>query len=140
MLASVVFCMLVASASADDILTRLVLDFKANPKDYLNYINTATASIPEDLTSLALQVRTYTDDSYTTLLDSKQIGQVLSFISDLPWHTRLEDSENAANASGSDGATLSAAPSVTATTSSGNHAGRALPYGAGLAALAVALL
>ena len=54
------FTIFATSVMADDLLSKLVSDVKANPQEYLSYIQTATASIPEDLTPLALQVRTYT--------------------------------------------------------------------------------
>lgn len=144
---SVLFLTIFAtSVVADSFLTKLVSDVKANPKDYLNYIQTASVSIPEELTPLALQVRTYTDDSYTTLVDSQQESELLSFVTGLPWYSsRLMGDSNDANstsemteAMGSTSMTASSV-SVSASESSGN-AGKLVVPGVGLAALAVALL
>lgn len=71
-------------------LTALVTDFKANPKSYIDFL--ATANPPAELTLLAFQVQTYTDDSYTTLLDDSNVdvGELKSFALKLPWALRLD--------------------------------------------------
>lgn len=83
---------LAAAADSGDVefLTALVLDFKALPRSYFDFL--ATANPPPQLTSLALQVQTYTDDLYTTLLDGGDVnvGELKSFASKLPWALRLD--------------------------------------------------
>ncbi|ABN68462.2 predicted protein [Scheffersomyces stipitis CBS 6054] len=79
-----------ADASDVSFLTAFVGDFKAHPKDYLNFLQ--TASFPPEVTSLAAQVGTYTDQSYTTLLDDPNVNvsELKDFATELPWYTRIE--------------------------------------------------
>ncbi|EDK36014.2 predicted protein [Meyerozyma guilliermondii ATCC 6260] len=136
------FTIFATSVMADDLLSKLVSDVKANPQEYLSYIQTATASIPEDLTPLALQVRTYTDDSFTTLLDSSQKSEISAFATGLPWYSsRLLDDSNSAGSTETNGSTSSTASSVSVSASeSTGNAGKLVVPGVGLAALAVVLL
>ncbi|CAN3374261.1 hypothetical protein DIURU_000860 [Diutina rugosa] len=98
---------LAAAADASDVefLTALVTDFKASPRSYFDFL--ATANPPPELTSLALQVQTYTDDSYTTLLDANNVnvGELRSFASKLPWASRLDQQGGAGAADNSAQAT-----------------------------------
>ncbi|ODV78784.1 uncharacterized protein CANTADRAFT_36854, partial [Suhomyces tanzawaensis NRRL Y-17324] len=82
----------VASARAADaqdveFITKLVNDAKAHQDDYLDFYGTATVDVPSEFLKLARKVQTYTDDSYTTLIDSENINvaQLESFASQLPW-------------------------------------------------------
>jgi hypothetical protein len=132
--------LLTTSVAADDLIPKLVSDVKANPQQYLSYIQTATASIPADLTPLALQVRTYTDDSFTTLLDSSEKSELLAFATGLPWYSsRLLDDSNSTDEASSSTETSSSSVSASASESSGN-AGNLVVPGLGLAALAVVLM
>lgn len=101
---------LLGVATADDdvaFLTKFVSDVKANPRDYLNFLQTATG-VPPGITQLAMQVRTYRDDSYTTLVNSKQLGLIESFATGLPWYSlRLAGAD--ADAGSGSGATTSPA-------------------------------
>ena len=98
---------LAAAADAADVefLTALVTDFKALPRSYFDFL--ATANPPPELTSLALQVQTYTDDLYTTLLDANNVnvGELRSFASKLPWALRLDQQGGAGAADNSAQAT-----------------------------------
>lgn len=98
---------LAAAADASDVefLTALVTDFKALPRSYFDFL--ATANPPPELTSLALQVQTYTDDLYTTLLDANNVnvGELRSFASKLPWALRLDQQGGAGAADNSAQAT-----------------------------------
>lgn len=141
----------------DDVqfLTKLVNDYKDHTKDYLQFVRTAS-SVPDQFSSLALEVATYTDDSYTTLLDDVDIDPLESFASEFPWHTRLEaddsddDSDDessgsanaaAASTSGSDSSESSASDSDDDSSSSSDGAGSLVaPVGAVLGAIGVALL
>ncbi|KAK6461245.1 Seripauperin and TIP1 family-domain-containing protein, partial [Scheffersomyces coipomensis] len=77
-------------------LTIFVNDAKSHLSDYIQYIETATVSVPEGLTSLAIEVQTYTNDAYTSLLSSNgeiNISQLETFATNLPWYSsRLEGS------------------------------------------------
>lgn len=77
-----------ADKSQIQFVTRLVDDAKDNLQDYMKFVKTATESIPADFTSLAKQVQTYQDDSYTTLIDKENINvsQLQSFATGLPWY------------------------------------------------------
>lgn len=95
---------LLSVAAADDgeaFLTKFVSDVKANPKQYLNFLQTAK-NVPPDVTLLALKVRTYTDDSYTTLVDSQQVALIESFATGLPWYSLRLAGADAGSGSGSD--------------------------------------
>ncbi|CAH2353552.1 temperature shock-inducible protein 1 [[Candida] railenensis] len=112
-------------ASEIEFLTVLVNDLKSNQASYLGYVATAT-DIPSGVTALALEVQTYTDDSYTTLLDSGNIdvAAIESFAAGLPWYTRLEAqltgaASGSASGSGSASASGSASGSSVAASTSG---------------------
>ncbi|KAK6459017.1 Seripauperin and TIP1 family-domain-containing protein [Scheffersomyces xylosifermentans] len=86
---------LVAAAKAADasdvaFLTALVNDLNSHKKDYINYIQTAK-NIPAEVSTLAIKVVTYTDDSYTTMLDDPNIdvSSLENFATNLPWYTRV---------------------------------------------------
>ncbi|EMG48746.1 hypothetical protein G210_0647 [Candida maltosa Xu316] len=161
------------SAAADqsqvDFLTAFVGDFQDHKTEYVKYFATAQG-IPPELSTLATQVLTYTDQSYTTLLDNDNldVNNLISYASGIPWYTRIQ--AEIANGSGSPsgsasetaGASASAngnsvtsatskatsaassvASSATSTGSSTSHAGSAniiAPVGAIVGALAVALM
>lgn len=146
-------------------LTALVSDYKGHGGDYLNFFGTAS-DVPGALSSLAMQVRTYKDDSYTTLLDNSDIniGELESYATNLPWYTRVasaagitgdlvaaETGAGSGSASGSASATgsgsgsgssaasiTSAGSSATAASSSASasHSGSSSSGGAGSAVYA----
>ncbi|KAG7665809.1 TIR3 [[Candida] subhashii] len=99
-------------------LTALVDDYQAHKTEYIKFLATAT-SIPLELATIATQVLTYTDHSYTTLLDNPDLdfGKVESFASELPWYTRLE-----LEADGSASATPTSRSTSDSTTSHGDVA------------------
>lgn len=84
----------VANAAVDqsqvDFLTALVGDYNSHKREYLNYFQTAK-DVPTALSHLAVQVRTYTDDSYTTLLAdlSIDVPSLQSYATQLPWYSRV---------------------------------------------------
>jgi len=77
-------------SSEVEFVTRFVNDAKAHLSEYVAYIETGTASVPSGLTSLAKQVQTYTDDSYTSLFDDGAINvsQLETFAEALPWYSQ----------------------------------------------------
>ncbi|KAI3404580.1 TIR3 [Candida oxycetoniae] len=150
------------SAAADqsdiDFFTALVGDYQAHKTDYVKYFATAQG-VPAVLSTIATQVLTYTDDSYTTLLDnpSLSIAELESYATNIPWYTRIEaagaanggssgaasDSHSASSATGSSATRNTAASTSTSTstsTANGGSARMAAPIGAALGALAIALL
>ncbi|KAL6454587.1 hypothetical protein SBY92_004054 [Candida maltosa Xu316] len=151
------------SAAADqsqvDFLTAFVGDFQDHKTEYVKYFATAQG-IPPELSTLATQVLTYTDQSYTTLLDNDNldVNNLISYASGIPWYTRIQaeiangsgspsgSASETAGASASANATSAAssvASSATSTGSSTSHAGSAniiAPVGAIVGALAVALM
>lgn len=128
-----------------DFLTKLVDDVRSNQNQYMKYIKTG-GDYPKDFTSLAMQVRTYKDDSYTTLLKSESVnmGELLSFVGKLPWADRVEGSGSGSSASetGSKGSSsLSSSSSAKSSSSSKADAAAVLaPAGLSFAALVAALL
>lgn len=90
-LAALSTAVLAADQADVNFLTALVGDYDDNKKEYLKFIQTAK-DVPAVLTKLALKVVTYTDDSYTTLLDGTDIDvtSLMSYATELPWYSRLE--------------------------------------------------
>ncbi|KAK6460057.1 Seripauperin and TIP1 family-domain-containing protein [Scheffersomyces coipomensis] len=116
LVSSVLFGLTKAADSSDAaFLTAFVGDFNSNKKEYIQFIATATG-VPAVVTSLALEVATYTDDSYTTLLDDPNINvsSLEAFATNLPWYTRIVAEADGAIASSA----ASSGPSASAATSS----------------------
>ncbi|ODV81079.1 uncharacterized protein CANTADRAFT_20620 [Suhomyces tanzawaensis NRRL Y-17324] len=147
-----------ADSQQIDFVTRLVQDAKANAKDYLNFIQTAKTSIPAEFTSLAREVQTYKDDSYTTLIDAQSINvsELQSFATALPWYSsRIAQNNGGGSSQASSGASSAAGGSSSRSGSSSSAAASSgsssqsssagigamiVPMGATLAGVAVALL
>ena len=132
-----------------EFLTRFVNDARSHTKEYLSYVQTADANIPKDFESLAKQIYATTGDGYTSEFDSAKVNTWESFATGMPWY----DSRIAGSGSGSDssesGSGSSASSSSSSSSSStesssasatGGAVGLMVPAGAGIAALAVALL
>ncbi|KAK6205025.1 Seripauperin and TIP1 family-domain-containing protein [Scheffersomyces amazonensis] len=87
-----------ADQSDVNFLTAFVGDFKDHRGEYILYLATAT-NVPPEVTSLALEIATYTDDSYTTILDDPEIdiSSLEAFATNLPWYTRIEAEANEGN-------------------------------------------
>lgn len=112
-------------------LTALVGDYQSHRTEYIKYFATATG-IPGALSTLATQVLTYTDDSYTTLLNGNNavnVGELESYATNIPWYTRIEaaagDSGSGSNSgsgsgsgSGSDSSSGSSSDTEATTTTS----------------------
>ncbi|KAK6198571.1 Seripauperin and TIP1 family-domain-containing protein [Scheffersomyces amazonensis] len=100
-------------------LTRFVGDAKSHLPDYIGYLQTATVSVPTGLTALAIQVQTYTNDAYTTLLSEAgiNVSQLESFATGLPWYSsRLAGNGN--NVATTSATTTSNTSSTVSSTSS----------------------
>ncbi|ODV69963.1 hypothetical protein HYPBUDRAFT_9280 [Hyphopichia burtonii NRRL Y-1933] len=69
-------------------VTALVSDYKGHAKDYINFIQTAE-SVPEEVTHLAIQAATYTNDAYTTLLNDLDVTSLENYATNLPWYSRI---------------------------------------------------
>lgn len=133
-----------------EFLTRFVNDARSHTKEYLSYVQTADANIPKDFESLAKQIYATTGNGYTSEFDSAKVKTLESFATGMPWY----DSRIAGSGSGSDssesGSDSSASSSSSSSSSSstesssasatGGAVGLMVPAGAGIAALAIALL
>lgn len=116
-------------ADADDtFITALVSDYANHQTQYFSFLMTATG-YPSDLTKLALEVTKYTDDGYTTLLDSSQVDELRSYVTNFPWYSsRLEavatatgsGSESTADSDSSAAAGSGASSGASATSGSGS--------------------
>lgn len=69
--------------------TNLVSDVSSNAADYFFFLRTANMDIPKAFGSIANQVRSYTDDSYTTLLEDPdfEFSSLANFVTNLDWYT-----------------------------------------------------
>lgn len=124
-----------------EFLTRFVNDARSHTKEYLSYVQTADANIPKDFESLAKQIYATTGNGYTSEFDSAKVKTLESFATEMPWY----DSRIAGSGSGSDSSESGSGSSASSSSSSsasatGGAVGLMVPAGAGIAALAVALL
>ena len=158
---SLLLSSLVASeAASSDVqfLTALVGDYQDHKTDYIKFFATAK-DVPGDLSTLATKVLTYTDDSYTTLLndDSLNVSNLEAYATSLPWYSRIQaDAGGKGSASGSasgsgsakstasaekpSGSSASASSTAGGSSSKGGVSELVAPGGAGVGALAVALI
>ncbi|CUM64400.1 uncharacterized protein PRCAT00002003001 [Priceomyces carsonii] len=137
---------LAADSSDIAFITKLVSDAKAHAKDYLGYVQTAS-SVPAEFTSLAKEVMTYKDDSYTTLISDINVNQLESFASKLPWATRLDlgggSSGGSSSESGSEsssGSSASTSSTASESESSSGAAGSLIPVGGSFLFMLAALI
>ncbi|KAG7192718.1 uncharacterized protein KQ657_001501 [Scheffersomyces spartinae] len=111
-----------ADAQQVDFLTALVSDLASHRGSYLQFVATFTESVPAAVTELALNVQTYTDNAYTTLLeDTSVVEQISKFATALPWYSSLA-AQAAAAASATGSASGSEAASSTESSSSASAA------------------
>lgn len=139
-----VLALAVSGANAADsneaaFLTRLVSDYDSHKTEYFDFFKTATGYPPE-LTKLAMDVRTYKDDSYTTILDDSNYNfdSLSAYATNLPWYSRIEGKEGSGSGSGSSSSRASS--SSAGSTSGGAGSAVVVPVGAALGAFAIALL
>ncbi|CAK9437336.1 uncharacterized protein LODBEIA_P17140 [Lodderomyces beijingensis] len=102
-------------------LTALVGDYQAHRTDYIRFFATATG-IPAALSTLATQVLTYTDDSYTTI-QNVDVSALASYATNIPWFTRI-----AAEAGGAAANTGTGEATRTTTSSSSSAGPLGIPY------------
>lgn len=92
-IASAVSLGVVRAVDSSDVafFTALVEDLKSNQGQYMSFVMTAN-SIPPQVTSLAMRIRTYTDDAYTTLLQDTRydVTSLQDFATELPWYSRIQ--------------------------------------------------
>lgn len=112
-------------------ITAFVADLKGNINDYLGLIASGS-SIPPVLLSLYQEISSYTDDSYTTLIESDfPITALQGFVTGLPWYeTRLSAelaavATAAAETSSSAAESSSAAPTTSASSSAAKESSSA---------------
>ncbi|CAD1808421.1 Seripauperin and TIP1 family protein [Candida parapsilosis] len=103
-LAAVMSSVRAADQSDVQFLTALVGDYQDHKTEYIRFFGTAN-DVPGALSTLATQVLTYTDTSYTTLLDDNNldIGQLESYATNIPWYTRIEAAAGGSGGSGDSG-------------------------------------
>lgn len=136
---------LAASEQEVNFLEAFVSDYNNNKMQYVKYFLTATG-VPPQVTLLAKQVVTYTDDSYTTLLDNSdlQVGSIMSFATNLPWYLRIEADVTSLEVSGSGSASASDSASTNSGSSSSTYQGSGVtllaPGSAVMGVLVLALL
>lgn len=132
-----------------EFLTRFVNDARSHTKEYLSYVQTADANIPKDFESLAKQIYATTGNGYTSEFDSAKVKTLESFATGMPWYdSRIagsgSGSDSSESGSGSSGSSSSSSSSSSTESSSASATGGAVglmvPAGAGIAALAIALL
>lgn len=81
---------LLTSSFAKDIVIVIKEDIKANAEQYSSFIQANSAELAP-LISLYKEAETYTDDSYTTLLDDQELTSIIDFATALPWFSsRIE--------------------------------------------------
>ena len=154
---SLLLSSLVASeAASSDVqfLTALVGDYQDHKTDYIKFFATAK-DVPGDLSTLATKVLTYTDDSYTTLLndDSLNVSNLEAYATSLPWYSRIQadaggkgsasgsgSAKSTASAEKSSGSSASASSTASGSSSKGGVSELVAPVGAVVGALAVALI
>lgn len=123
-----------------DFLTRFVNDAKDHTSEYLDYIHTADANVPADFTSLAKQIFATSGDGYTSQVASDKVKTLESFATGLPWYSTRLGKDSSESSSGSSASSTSSSSSGSSTSASTGAANIMIPAGAGIAALAVALL
>lgn len=144
-----------ADASEAAFLTAFVSDFNANKKSYIGFLATAK-DVPSVVTQLAKEISTYTDDSYTTLLDQSGLdfNSLQSYATNLPWYSRIQaaadgsaggsDMTDAPSGSSAGSSASSSAKSESSTEASSKSSAGAAPFyapaGVVFGAIAVALL
>lgn len=156
--------LLAATAKAADtseaaFLTAFVSDFNENKKSYIGFLATAK-DVPSVVTKLAQEISTYTDDSYTTLLDQSGLdfNSLQDYATNLPWYSRIQaaaggsaggsdmtdgPSTEAASSEASSKASSTAKSASSTKASSSSSAGAApfyAPAGVVFGAIAVALM
>lgn len=88
---------LMASVSAENLLVALNSDIQQNVNQYLSFVQANTQANVAPLLSLYQAAQTYTDESYTTLVDSAELSSISAFATQLPWFSsRIEPELDAA--------------------------------------------
>lgn len=109
---------LAVAANAENIAVVLNSDIKAHLNDYLSVVQAQTGDAAQGLLSLYAAGQTYTDDSYTTLVDSAEYASLSAFATALPWYSERLESQIDAGAATSTEASESSAASTEASESS----------------------
>lgn len=120
---------LMAVISAENVLVALNSDIKSNVQQYLSYVQENTQANVAPLLSLYQQAQTYTDESYTTLVNSDELASISSFAQELPWYSsrilpELQVSETTTQETASETTTQESSPSETSSvvpTTSSEH-------------------
>ncbi|ODV87322.1 hypothetical protein CANARDRAFT_174389 [[Candida] arabinofermentans NRRL YB-2248] len=78
------------AANNDDLLTAIKGDIDGNLVQYVSYISAHPGAEVNSLLALYEAAVTYTDTSYTTLVNDDELNAISSFATALPWYTRIE--------------------------------------------------
>lgn len=107
-----------ADASEAAFLTAFVSDFNENKKSYIGFLATAK-DVPSVVTKLAQEISTYTDDSYTTLLDQSglDINSLQDYATNLPWYSRIQAAAGGSAGGSTGGSDMTDGPSTEAASS-----------------------
>jgi hypothetical protein len=89
---------LMATVSAENILVALNSDIGSNVQQYLSFVQANTGANVAPLLSLYQQAQTYTDNSYTTLVNEQELASISAFATNLPWYSSRLLPELAASA------------------------------------------
>ncbi|CAI5756194.1 unnamed protein product [Candida verbasci] len=78
-----------------ELFTKIVSDIKLHPSDYINLFRTGDVAIPINLLGQVGQITTYTDDSYTTMIENSDIRNNLdNLATQLPWYNQRIAGDN----------------------------------------------
>lgn len=88
---------LAATAYADNLAAAIKSDVDSNLSEYISALESQTGDASRGLLSMYSIIRTYSDDSYTTVLDAKDFSSLSTYVTHLPWYTRIEALVNSAN-------------------------------------------
>lgn len=118
---------IVASANAENLIVAMFNDIHSNLDQYASLASTQSSAIAQFI-PLYAEAQTYTDDSYTTLVNSALYESISEFVTALPWYSsriepELAESGASQTASASGSASSSASGSVSASSSVGSTSG-----------------
>ncbi|EIF45508.1 tir1p [Brettanomyces bruxellensis AWRI1499] len=122
---------IVASANAENLIVAMFNDIHSNLDQYASLASTQSSAIAQFI-PLYAEAQTYTDDSYTTLVNSALYESISEFVTALPWYSSRIEPELAesgasqtasASGSASSSASGSASGSVSASSSVASTSG-----------------
>ena len=108
---------MIASANAEDLVVAMFNDIHSNLGQYASLASTESSAMAQFI-PLYAQAQTYTDESYTTLVNSALYQSISEFVTALPWYSsRIEPQLAASGASQTASASGSASSSASGSAS-----------------------